>query len=181
MYEINKSDIEGCFEIIPKVFNDFRGSFVKVFHETTFQEAGLENNFAEEYYSKSFKGVIRGLHFQTPPDDHTKLVYCIDGSVYDVVVDLRVGSKTYGKFQALNLNSRDANMIYIPTGLAHGFCSLSDSATLVYKTSTVHSPSKDSGILWNSIGINWPCENPIISERDKSFIDFKSFKSPFNL
>jgi dTDP-4-dehydrorhamnose 3,5-epimerase len=181
MFEINKSEIEGCLEIIPKVFNDDRGSFVKVFHDTAFQKAGLENNFAEEYYSKSLKGVIRGLHFQTPPDDHVKLVYCIDGSVQDVVVDIRVGSKTYGKFQVFNLNSNDANMIYIPTGMAHGFCSLSDSATLIYKTSTVHSPNNDSGILWNSIGINWPFENPIISERDKSFVDLHSFKSPFYL
>ena len=179
MFEIKQSKIEGCFEITPKIFNDERGSFVKVFHNKAFNQAGLESNFVEEYYSKSLKGVIRGLHFQTPPEEHVKLVYCIEGSVFDVVVDLRLGSKTYGKFETFTLNSKDANMIYIPKGIAHGFCSLSELSTLIYKTSTVYSPSQDSGILWNSVGINWPSEVSIISNRDKGFVDFKSFDSPF--
>ena len=84
--------------------------------------------FQEDYYSKSLKGVIRGLHFQLPPQEHSKIVYCVNGSVFDVVVDLRVGSPTFGKYETFNLNSNDANMIYIPKGLAHGFCSLSESS-----------------------------------------------------
>lgn len=179
MFEINESQIEGCYKITPKIIKDERGSFVKVFHSKAFLDAGLESSFVEEYYSKSKKGVIRGLHFQTPPEDHVKIVYCSEGSVFDVVVDLRIGSKTFGKFETFTLNSENANMVYIPKGIAHGFCSLSNSSTLIYKTSTVYSPSQDSGILWNSVGINWPVEEPILSRRDKEFVDFKSFKSPF--
>ena len=179
MFEIKGSHLDGCFEIIPNIIKDNRGSFVKVFHHETFADLGLENRFVEEYYSKSYKGVIRGLHFQVPPEDHVKLVYCISGNAFDVIVDLRIGSPTYGQFDTFNLCADKANIVYIPTGIAHGFCSLSESSTLVYKTSTMHNPSYDKGVLWNSIDIDWPEKDPVISKRDKNLIDFKSFKSPF--
>ena len=179
MFKIKRSKIDGCCELTPNIFEDNRGSFVKVFHDEAFADLGLENKFAEEYYSKSFKGVIRGLHFQVPPEDHVKLVYCISGSVFDVVVDLRVGSPTFGQYDTFNLCADDANMVYIPKGMAHGFCSLSESSTLVYKTSTTYNPTCDSGILWNSVDIDWPDKDPVLSNRDKNFCDFKSFKSPF--
>ena len=179
MFEIKSSKIDGCYELTSNIFDDCRGSFVKVFHEDAFAKVGLESKFAEEYYSTSRKGVIRGLHFQVPPEDHVKLVYCISGSAFDVVVDLRVGSPTFGNHEVFSLRSDLANMIYIPKGMAHGFCSLSESTTLVYKTSTVYSPTCDSGILWNSVDIDWPEIFPVLSDRDKSFPDFKSFISPF--
>ncbi len=179
MFEIKRSKIDGCYELAPRIFKDNRGSFVKVFHYEAFDELGLENKYAEEYYSKSYRGVIRGLHFQVPPRDHVKLVYCTEGKVFDVVVDLRLGSETFGVFETFNLCADSANMVYVPSGLAHGFCSLSETSTLVYRTSTTYDPSCDSGILWSSIGIDWPEKNPILSSRDKSFTEFKAFKSPF--
>ena len=179
MFNINQSTIKGCLELIPKIFYDERGSFVKVFHSEAFKSLGLEEVFQEDYYSKSLKGVIRGLHFQLPPQEHSKIVYCVNGSVFDVVVDLRVGSPTFGKYETFNLNSNDANMIYIPKGLAHGFCSLSESSTLIYKTSTTYHPKCDSGILWNSVSIDWPTKKPVISDRDSSFKPFSDFVSPF--
>ena len=181
MFETRKSKIDGCLEILPRVFRDDRGIFVKVFHKNIFADLGLEYNFVEEYYSQSFKNVIRGLHFQVPPEDHVKLVYCIDGAAFDVVLDLRKGSPTYGKYDTFTLDSKHANMVYIPSGMAHGFCSISDSSTLVYKTSTVYDPECDSGILWNSVNITWPTLQPVMSERDKNFDDFLNFKSPFTL
>ena len=177
--KIINSEIPGCYEILNTIHNDSRGTFVKTFHSPTFKKFGLNTLFEEEYYSISFKNVIRGLHFQLPPHDHIKLVYCILGFVKDFVVDLRVGSPTYGKHLSINLSSKKGNMIYIPKGMAHGFCSLSKTSILVYKASTIHHPHKDSGIKWDSAGISWPNENMIISERDKSFPKLKDFKSQF--
>lgn len=177
--KIRESKINGCCEILPAKFNDIRGTFVKVFHEEIFREKGLVVNYAEDYYSVSCKGVLRGLHFQLPPRDHTKLVYCPQGRVIDVIVDLRKESKTYGAYEIFDLNSEQANAIYIPAGLAHGFFVLSDQAILVYKVTTVYSPEHDSGILWNSLDIPWPSDNPIISGRDTNFPRFSEFLSPF--
>ncbi|RJX16993.1 MAG: dTDP-4-dehydrorhamnose 3,5-epimerase [Desulforudis sp.] len=173
------SFIPGCFEIQPTVLEDQRGLFVKTFHEQIFAQYGLETHFAEEYYSKSYQGVLRGLHFQVPPHDHAKLVYCLVGQVKDVVVDLRLGSPTYGKFASFILSAEKASMVYIPRGLAHGFYTLSDSATMVYKVTSVYSPPHDTGIRWDSVGIDWPSDNPIISERDRQFETFAAFNSPF--
>lgn len=179
MFKVTRSKINGCVELTPNIFLDERGSFVKVFHNEAFKALGLEAEFAEEYYSKSLMGVTRGLHFQVPPEDHTKLVYCVEGSVFDVVLDLRLGSPSYGQCETFNLTASDANMIYIPKGMAHGFCSLSESSTLIYKTSTVYNPECDSGILWSSVQVDWPTKHPIISERDVAFPSFNHFVSPF--
>lgn len=163
----------------PKAFDDARGRFVKVFHEQMFAEKGLETKFAEEYYSISHKNVIRGMHFQLPPMDHVKMVCCVQGEVLDAVVDLRVGSPTYGQCALFELSAAKANSVYIPKGLAHGFCALSDQAIMVYKVSTVYSPAHDAGILWNSVGIPWPITEAILSPRDQSFPTLTDFKSPF--
>ena len=177
--KIINSEIPGCYEILNTIHNDSRGTFVKTFHSPTFKKFGLNTLFEEEYYSISFKNVIRGLHFQLPPHDHIKLVYCILGFVKDFVVDLRVGSPTYGKHLSIDLSSEKGNMIYIPQGLAHGFCGLSKTSTLVYKTSSIYSPKKDTGIKWDSAGISWPNETMIISERDNFFLTLEEFNSPF--
>jgi dTDP-4-dehydrorhamnose 3,5-epimerase len=178
-FKIRQTKIPGCLEILPQKLKDKRGFFVKTFHKDMFRKYLLETDFVEEYYSFSYKRVLRGLHFQVPPMDHVKLVYCISGKVLDVVVDLRIGSPTYGEFEMFDLSSEKANMIYIPKGLAHGFYVLSDNAIMVYKVSTFYSPEHDTGILWNSVGIPWPDEKPIISKRDSEFLSFKDFKSPF--
>lgn len=180
MFELKPSKLAGCFELQPKVFDDERGRFVKVFHEQAFAAQGLETNFAEEYYSISYKNVIRGLHFQLPPMDHVKMVYCVHGEVLDVVVDLRVGSPTYGQYSLFELSAEKGNSIYIPKGMAHGFCALSDHAIMVYKVSTMYSPANDAGLLWNSVGIPWPTTDAILSVRDKSFLPFDQFISPFS-
>ena len=177
--KIISTKIPGCYELFPTIHRDQRGIFVKTFHSPTFKKYKLITTFREEYYSTSVKNVIRGLHFQQPPNDHVKIVYCIVGAVQDVVVDLRLGSPTYGKNICINLTSEKGNMIYIPKGLAHGFSVKSKISTLVYKTSSVYSPKKDTGIRWDSAKIYWPNKTKIISERDKSFLRLKDFKSPF--
>ncbi|WP_323140462.1 dTDP-4-dehydrorhamnose 3,5-epimerase [Massilia phyllosphaerae] len=179
MFTLKPSAIPGCHEVLPRIMHDARGSFVKVFHADAFRELGLETAFTEEYYSHSHKGVIRGMHFQTPPADHVKMVYCVQGEVFDVVLDLRVGSPTYGQATTFTLSAEAGNYLYIPKGLAHGFCAVSDTATLVYKVSTVYAPENDAGVLWSSVGVDWPVDAPILSDRDARFSPFSEFESPF--
>lgn len=177
--EIHPLPISGCFEIRPRVFADSRGRFVKTFHSDVFRERGLATDFREQYYSESARNVLRGMHFQVPPADHEKLVCCLAGSVLDAVLDIRKGSPTYGKHVLLELSSERANMIYVPRGLAHGFLVVSETALVSYNVTTVHSPSHDRGILWNSAGIPWPAKRPILSDRDSRFVPFDDFDSPF--
>lgn len=179
MFRTVASRIPGCHEIQPRVAQDVRGRFVKVFHRGEFERLGFETVFAEEYYSLSKRNVIRGMHFQIPPADHVKVVYCVQGEVFDVVLDLRVGSPTYGQVDRFTLSADRGNYLYIPRGLAHGFCALSDIATLVYKVSTVYAPDQDCGIHWASIGVDWPTQSPIVSERDCAFPSLADFSSPF--
>ena len=179
MFELKPTQLTGCFELQPKVFDDARGRFVKAFHTQAFKAHGLESNFDEEYYSVSNKNVVRGMHFQLPPMDHVKVVYCVQGAVLDVVTDLRVGSPTYGRSDVIELSSAKANSIYIPKGMAHGFCSLCDNSIMVYKVSSVYSPEQDAGILWNSVGVAWPTTQAVLSDRDQTFKPFDKFVSPF--
>lgn len=177
---LKSTTIPGCFEIIPNVFTDDRGSFVKTFHSDLFAQHGLEVDWREEYYSTSHKGVLRGLHFQLPPHDHAKVVYCTSGEVFDVVLDLRVGSPAYGTHAIFQLGAAKANMIYIPKGCAHGFYTLSEQATMMYKVSTVYAPAHDGGLLWSSVGVPWPDNQPTMSERDKAFPTLAEFTlNPF--
>ena len=176
---IQKTTIPGCYEIFPNILKDDRGHFVKTFHQDIFAEHGLVTGFAEEYYTYSHRGVLRGLHFQVPPMDHVKLITCVSGAVLDAVVDLRVGSPAYGRHLTLELNAETANMLYLPVGLAHGFFVQSAGALLLYKVTTVYSPAHDAGLLWNSAGIPWPERSPLISARDGAFPSFADFKSPF--
>lgn len=177
--EIIATDISGCYEIKPLIYEDNRGNFVKTFHEDVFSKYSLVTQYAEEYYSVSRQGVLRGLHFQIPPKEHTKLVYCVQGEVIDIVVDLRKGSPTQGRFFAISLNDQLRNMLYIPAGLAHGFYVKSEYAIMMYKVTSTYSPEHDTGILWNSIGYDWPDPRPIVSGRDSSFIRLNQFDSPF--
>ncbi|HYH04968.1 MAG TPA: dTDP-4-dehydrorhamnose 3,5-epimerase [Bacillota bacterium] len=179
MIQLTPTILPGCYEIQPKLIKDERGYFVKTFHEDVFRQNGLVTHFAEEYYSYSNKNVLRGLHFQVPPMEHTKMVYCLSGRVLDVIVDLRCGSPTYGKYVMIDLDAEKANMVYIPQGLAHGFYVIGPHAILQYKVTSVYSPEHDSGILWSSAGIEWPDFNPVVSKRDQSFPSFEAFKSPF--
>lgn len=170
-----KEVFNNVYEIIPYVYKDERGEFVKTLNSEEFQKYGLTFDFKEEYYSISQKNVLRGMHFQLPPYAHNKLVYCIKGKVLDVVVDLRKKSPNFGKAFSMELDEHKKNIIYIPKGFAHGFYALEEESIMVYKTSTVYNKDYDSGILWNSIDFNWPCVNPIVSKRDSSFESFLSF------
>ncbi|WP_306605856.1 dTDP-4-dehydrorhamnose 3,5-epimerase [Azonexus sp.] len=174
-----ETNIAGCFELCPHIHHDERGQLVKIFQQEAFEAEGLCTNFTEDFYSVSLENVIRGLHFQTPPKAHVKLVYCINGLIQDVVVDLRTGSPTFGKHTIVHLSAEKGNVLYIPAGLAHGFCTLSQAATVVYKTSSSYSPAHDSGILWNSADIPWATSNPVLSARDLSHPPLSTFSSPF--
>jgi dTDP-4-dehydrorhamnose 3,5-epimerase len=182
MFKLQASILPGCFEVYPKVFEDERGRFIKTFHAPSFDALGLCTDFVEEYYSVSHKGVIRGMHFQLPPHDHFKLVYCSAGVVMDVVLDLRKGSPTFGRHAVFELSADKSNMIYIPKGMAHGFCVLSDNATMMYKVTSIYAPDCDYGIRWDSAEIDWPslCDISLLSDRDKSFVSLSDFDSPFD-
>ncbi len=177
--EVMETGIRGCVELQPRVLGDARGHLLKVFHEPLWSELGLATDFKEEYYSRSVKNVIRGFHFQVPPMQHAKVVFCVHGEVLDVAVDLRKGSATFGKYYATKLSQQKGNLLYLPEGMAHGFCTLSDDAVLYYKVTTVYSPQHDGGVRWDSVGMEWPVENPILSERDQKFPPLADFESPF--
>lgn len=177
--DIQKTSISGCYLITPKIFKDARGVFVKTFYKSTLEENGLRTDFVEDYYSISDKNVLRGLHFQTPPKDHAKLVYCVNGSVVDVVLDIRKGSPTYKQYLKFELSAENANMVYIAAGLAHGFLAISSNTIMMYKVTSEYAASNDSGILWSSAHITWPVQEPIMSDRDKKFIALDEYDSPF--
>lgn len=176
---VRESSLSGCFEIIPQIFSDERGLFVKTFQCEIFAQHGLVDSFAEEFYSWSNRDVLRGLHFQIPPAEHTKVVTCLSGKVLDVVVDLRIGSPTFGQHELFTLREGDTTMLYIPSGLAHGFLTLSDKALMYYQVTSIHNPEYDKGIHWDSAGIAWPIISPVVSARDAALPDLDNFDSPF--
>lgn len=171
--------LEGCFEVHPLHRQDERGVFLKTFNVECFGKLGLPTDWKEEYYSISRKGVIRGMHFQTPPYDHAKLVYCLQGRVLDAIVDLRTASPTYRQYVAVELNADRRHGLIIPKGMAHGFLALTDDVLMAYKVTTVYQPVNDAGIRWDSFGLNWGIQQPIISARDSKLPTFENFKSPF--
>lgn len=173
-----ETGIPGCYELVPDIFSDLRGAFVKTFHKEWFHELGLPTEYGEEYTSRSRKGVLRGLHFQLPPEAHGKLIYCSEGEVLDVAVDLRHGP-TYGKYEMTRLTADCGNMVYVPVGCAHGFYALTDGAVIVCKQTRCFAPAEDSGIRWDSCGIPWPDMHPILSDKDQSMVLFEDFVSPF--
>lgn len=180
MFTLRETGLPGCFEVLFKRVEDARGAFIKTFHAKAFASNGLETAFVEQYYTTSKRGVLRGLHFQVPPEDHAKLVYCISGTVFDAVLDLRRSSGTCGKFAHVELSAEKANALYIPRGLAHGFAALTD-CTMVYNVTSVHAPACDAGIRYDSAGIPWPGSDFVLSERDRAFPALADFDSPFNV
>jgi len=177
--EISPTELPGQWVIRPRIFADARGSFVKTFQRDFFLEHGLDFEPREEFFSTSAKNVLRGMHFQMPPAAHAKLVYCIAGRALDVVLDIRKNSPAFGRCHARELNDVNRDILFIPVGLAHGFLALEDDTTMVYQTSTAHSPAQDTGIVWNSFGFDWPVKNPVLSERDRKFPTLREFQSPF--
>jgi dTDP-4-dehydrorhamnose 3,5-epimerase len=180
MLKVNPTKIVGCLIIESVIRRDSRGHFAKWFQADEFANLGLPTQWAEDYTSVSRRGVIRGLHFQTPPFEHNKFVICLQGSVLDVVLDVRAGSPTFGAHITIDLSADEARAVFIPAGCAHGFCALEDNTLMLYKVGSVHSPTHDSGIRWDSAGINWPIETPIVSARDETLPVLSGFISPFN-
>lgn len=177
--KLTATTIPGCFILEQDIHADNRGAFVKVFRKSFFEGHGLEYAFTEQYYSESNRNVIRGMHFQTPPSDHAKLVTVIQGTIIDVILDIRKGSPTYGKHEAFELSRENGKSIYIPRGCAHGFCSMSEQAIAFYMVSSEYDPANDRGIAYDSFGFKWPITTPVISDRDQAFKPLKDFRSPF--
>lgn len=179
-----KTEIEGVFVIEPKVFGDARGYFFESYSAREFKEkAGLDITFVQDNESKSRYGVLRGLHFQLPPFAQSKLVRCVKGAVLDVVVDIRKGSQTYGQHVAVELTEENHRQFFVPKGMAHGFCVLSEEAVFQYKCDEFYQPEAEGAIAWNDpeIGIEWPvnAEDVLLSEKDKHNLCLKDFESPF--
>lgn len=171
--------IPGLILVEPKWVADDRGLFVKTFHELIWRKAGIHFVVQEEFYSTSRAGVLRGMHFQVPPRAHDKVVSCLHGEVLDVVLDLRVGSPTFGQWQSFKLSQENRHLLFIPAGLAHGFLARTEECLVHYKTSTTHSPEHDRGIRWDSFGMDWGKTVPLVSPRDAGFPTLADFESPF--
>lgn len=176
--EIIQELLPGCFLLKPKKLTDHRGYFVKTYHEELYTALGVRLDIREEFYSVSQKGVIRGMHFQNPPHDHEKLVFCTQGAVLDVLLDLRRGDG-YGHTASIELSGDNNLILYIPKGIAHGFLALQDDSLMFYKTSTVHAPAFDCGIRWDSFGFDWGIAQPVLSGRDETHPLFNHYNSVF--
>lgn len=174
-----ETKLRDCYVVQFPVFRDQRGLFMKTLQRSVFESQGLEADFCEVFYTESVKGVLRGMHFQVPPADHAKLIYCVSGSICDIALDLRVGSPTYGQHEVYELSAEANNAVYLPRGIAHGFVVRSESAGVFYHVTSEHDPVHDIGIAWNSFGAPWPVDNPLVSARDAGHISFQDFKSPF--
>lgn len=173
------TDFEGLFIIKHNVFHDDRGSFTKTYNKTAFEEMDLDILIKERYFSVSSKNVLRGMHFQTPPYDHVKLVTVMQGSILDVVLDIRIQSNTFGQSFSKVLKADEGKTLLIPKGFAHGFLALEDNTIVEYNQSTEYAPNNDEGLHYGSIGFNWGIDKPIVSGRDLSFSTFANYKSPF--
>lgn len=176
---IEETDLPGCFLVRSGRVADARGSFIKTFHAATFTSAGLRTDWRETYCSTSVRSVVRGMHFQLPPADHAKLVFCTAGQVLDVILDLRRGSPAFGQHRSFRLDEAAGVGVYIPSGCAHGFLSLSETSTMDYKVTSVHSPEQDAGVAWDSFRFKWPVAAPVLSERDGKHPPFGQFETPF--
>jgi len=177
--QIEDTFIKGLKIIRLNKFTDQRGSFLKVFNKDFFKENNLVTDFQESYFSVSQKNVIRGMHFQVPPFEHTKLVYLNQGAVTDVVLDIRKNSETFGKYFSIKLTEEEPVAIYIPIGCAHGFISHSDNSMVTYLQTSVYNAASDQGIRYDSFGMDWGISNPIISDRDLGFKTIEEYDSTF--
>lgn len=169
--KITKTSLEDVFVIEPTVFGDHRGWFMETYSESKFQEAGIDLNFVQDNQSFSkTRGTLRGLHYQLNPKAQTKLVRCTKGAIFDVAVDIRKGSPSYGKWFGIELNAENKKQLLIPKGFAHGFMTLTSDVEVQYKVDELYAPDCDRGIIWNDpqIGIEWPIDiTPVLSEKDE--------------
>lgn len=166
-----RQKIDDVILIKPKVFGDERGFFMESYKKSEFASNGITNEFVQDNHSKSTKGVLRGLHYQAKPYSQAKIVRCVKGKIYDVAVDIRPQSKTFGQHVKVELSEENKQMLYIPRGFAHGFVALTDEVEIMYKADNEYSSEADRGVLWcdEDLDINWGLDvEPILSEKDKN-------------
>jgi dTDP-4-dehydrorhamnose 3,5-epimerase len=178
--KIETTRLDGIVVIEPKVFGDLRGFFYESYHYQRYCDAGIRAVFVQDNQSRSVKNTLRGLHYQVNPGQG-KLIRVIDGEIFDVAVDVRWQSPTFGQWFGINLSAENKKQLYIPVGFAHGFCVLSDFAEINYKCTDYYSPADERGILWNDpmLAINWPVQNPILSARDQQHPRFTEIPKDF--
>ena len=177
-------DIPGAVLIEPTVIPDPRGFFLEVFKASEYAQAGIPTEFVQENHSASTRGVLRGLHYQRAPKSQGKLMRALSGTIFDVIVDMRAGSPTCGKWISAELSAENRHMLYVPPWCAHGFCVVSARAEIVYLVTQEYSPQDEGGLAWNDpyLGISWPVEQPILSRRDNQWGAFEPLdRSVFNL
>jgi dTDP-4-dehydrorhamnose 3,5-epimerase len=163
------SGLPGVVIAEPKVFSDERGFFAETYHLQKYAKGGIDTVFVQDNHSRSGQGVLRGMHYQLK-NPQAKLVYVVSGEIFDVAVDLRQGSPSFGKWTGTALSDKNRRQMFIPEGFAHGFCVLSPSADVIYKCSNFYDPSDDRGLLWNDpdVAIKWPESNPVVSDKDRN-------------
>lgn len=170
--------LEGLVLIAPDIRGDERGFFLETFRADTYREMGIDVDFIQDNHSRSVRGTLRGLHFQTNPGQ-AKLVRCARGAIFDVVLDIRLSSPTFGEHQSFLLDDRDHHQLFVPIGFAHGFCVVSDEADVTYKVSSYYDSATEAGIAWDDpdLGIQWPVSDPLVSNRDQSNPSLASLSS----
>lgn len=180
-FKFSPLEIPDLILIEPVFFKDERGFFMEIYKYSDFAQAGIKEYFIQDSHSRSKKNVLRGLHYQKYPKAQEKLVQCLKGRIFDVAVDIRIGSPTYRQWVGLELSDENNLMLYIPAAFAHGFVVLSDYAEVIYKCTQEYSPENERGIIWNDpdIGIKWPVENPILSENDRRLPPLKDADNNF--
>lgn len=176
--KLTKLPLEGLVLIEPRVFEDSRGFFLESFRQSLFAEAGIDCEFVQDNHSRSRKGTLRGLHYQSSPGQ-AKLVRCTRGKIWDVAVDIRPNSPTFGKWHGVELSEDNFQMLFVPIGFAHGFAVLSDMAEIQYKCSSYYNGETECGIDWNDaeLAIKWPVNDPILSNRDQALPSFADYRS----
>jgi dTDP-4-dehydrorhamnose 3,5-epimerase len=165
--KVIETALPGALILEPQVFGDARGYFYESYNESKFHEAGIDHRFVQSNVSRSARGVLRGLHYQWP-NPQGKLVSVLEGEVYDVAVDIRRGSPTFGRSTGVMLTADNHRHFWVPEGFAHGFCVLSEFATFTYQCTALYDPKADAGIRWNdaALGIDWPLSEPLLSDKD---------------
>jgi dTDP-4-dehydrorhamnose 3,5-epimerase len=180
-FNFHQLEIPDVLLIEARAFKDERGIFMEYYKRSEFSANNVRDTFVQDNYSHSLRGVLRGLHYQKHPKAQAKLVTVLQGEIFDVAVDIRRGSPTYGRWVGKVLAAKDCFLLYIPVGFAHGFCVLSEEADVLYKVTAEYAPELDRGVIWNDpdIGIRWPIDNPMVSLKDEKLPPFKSLGSDF--
>jgi dTDP-4-dehydrorhamnose 3,5-epimerase len=173
-FRFQKTAIPGILLIEPQVVGDSRGFFMETYKRSEFAAAGINEVFVQENHSRSQRGVLRGLHYQSPPHSQSKLIRVLSGEIFDVAVDIRPDSPTAGRWVGVNLSAENRHMVYLPDWCAHGFCVISDHADVAYMTTAEYQPAHESGFMWNDtrLAIEWPVSSPTLSQRDTKWPPF---------